>query len=109
MSELPEVIGVYQAAHDRRDVDTALAAFTTDVTVVDDGATYIGAERVHSWLTNAASEFTYTRTLISVDDLGDGAYLVRNHLEGDFPGGEVDLHYRFQLREGLIAQLEIAP
>ena len=26
-----------------------------------------------------------------------------------FPGGEVDLHYRFQLREGLIAQLEIAP
>ena len=109
MSELPDVIRCYQDAHDRREADTALAAFTSDATVVDDGSTYVGAEGVRTWLANAASEFTYTRTLTGVDDLGDGVYVVRNHLEGDFPGGAVDLHYRFRLREGLIEHLEIAP
>jgi ketosteroid isomerase-like protein len=107
--DVPEVIGRYQAAHDRRDLDTALAAFTPDATVVDDGTTYIGAARIRSWLEHAASEFTYTRTLTGFDDVGDGAFVVRNHLEGDFPGGEVDLRYRFQVRDGLIAHLEIAP
>jgi hypothetical protein len=34
---------------------------------------------------------------------------VTNHLEGDFPGGVVDLRYRFVLAGGLIAELEIAP
>ena len=109
LSELPEVIGGYQAAHDRPDVDAAVAAFAPDATVLDDGATYVGAASVRSWIATAASEFTYTRTLTGFDDLGDGVYVVRNHLEGDFPGGEVDLHYRFQIRDGLIEHLEIAP
>jgi hypothetical protein len=34
---------------------------------------------------------------------------VTNHLEGDFPGGVVDLRYRFLLADNLIADLEIAP
>lgn len=109
MNDLPEVIGVYQAAHDRRDADAALVAFAADATVVDDGITYVGAARIRAWIDTAASEFTYTRTLTGVDDLGDGVYVVRNHLQGDFPGGEVDLHYRFEIRSGLIAHLEIAP
>jgi hypothetical protein len=36
-------------------------------------------------------------------------YLVGTHLEGDFPGGAVDLSYRFTLRGGQIARLEIGP
>ena len=31
------------------------------------------------------------------------------HLEGNFPGGTVDLTNRFDLRDGLIARLEIVP
>ena len=31
------------------------------------------------------------------------------HLEGNFPGGTVDLTNRFGLRDGLIARLEIVP
>ena len=34
---------------------------------------------------------------------------VTNHLEGDFPGGTVDLRYRFVLRDDLISRLDIAP
>jgi len=34
---------------------------------------------------------------------------VYTHLEGNFPGGTVDLTNRFQLRNGRITRLEIAP
>jgi hypothetical protein len=34
---------------------------------------------------------------------------VVHHLEGDFPGGVVDLHFRFTLRDALIARLVIEP
>lgn len=108
-SDVPDVIAAYQQAHDRRDTAAALAAFGPDATVIDDGNTYTGAERIQWWLSNAASEYTYTRTLTGAEDLGDGAFLVHNHLSGNFPGGEADLRYRFQLRDGLIHHVEIAP
>ncbi len=31
------------------------------------------------------------------------------HLEGDFPGGGVDLRYRYTLENGRIVRLTIAP
>ncbi|MCB1001793.1 MAG: nuclear transport factor 2 family protein [Acidimicrobiales bacterium] len=107
--DIPNVIEAYQRAHDRHDVDDALASFGPDATVVDDGVDYVGTERIRWWLANAASEYTYTRTFTGLDDLGDGAYVVHNHLSGDFPGGEADLRYRFRLRDGLIRRVEIAP
>ena len=36
-------------------------------------------------------------------------WIVVNHLEGDFPGGVVDLRYRFVMTGDLIAELVIAP
>ena len=53
--------------------------------------------------------FTYTRTLIGSVEVGDNTWLVTNRLEGDFPGGVVDLRYRFKISEGRIAELHIAP
>jgi hypothetical protein len=32
-----------------------------------------------------------------------------NRLEGDFPGGVVELRYRFTLVDGLVTELVIAP
>ncbi len=39
----------------------------------------------------------------------DSHYDARHHLEGNFPGGVVDLHFRFTLRDGQIARLVIEP
>jgi hypothetical protein len=36
-TDVPPAITTYQAAHDRRDVPIALAQFTADASVVDDG------------------------------------------------------------------------
>ena len=108
-TDLPDIIDAYQSAHDRHDTEAALATFSPDASVTDEDTTYTGAEQIRGWLTNTASEYTYTRTLTGFDDLAGNAYVVRNHLSGNFPGNEVDLQYRFHLHDGLIQELHIAP
>jgi ketosteroid isomerase-like protein len=109
MTDLPAVVLRYQDAHDRRDADGALATFTPDALVTDDGHTYSGHAEIREWLSRASVEFTYTRTLIDVAQVDDNAWLVTNHLEGDFPGGVVDLRYRFVVSGELLSKLDIAP
>jgi hypothetical protein len=106
---VPRSVETFQAAHDRRDVATALAQFTDGATVVDDGRTYDGIAGVESFLRTAASEYTFTRTLVSAVEIAPDHWVVTNHLEGDFPGGQVDLTYEFRLEDGRIAHLTIAP
>lgn len=108
-THLPEIITTYQHAHDRHDTDAAIATFGPDAAVLDDGRTYTGTDEIRAWLDRTANEYTYTRTLIGMDDHGDGSFTVRSHLEGNFPGGQVDLRYRFEVRDGRIRSLHIAP
>ena len=77
--ELPATITTYLTAHQERDVATAVAAFADDAVVTDEGNTYRGR-----------------------DD-------VVQHLEGDFPGGVADLHFRFTMDGALISRLVIEP
>jgi hypothetical protein len=44
-----------------------------------------------------------------VAQVDDNTWLVTNHLEGDFPGGVVDLRYRFVVSGELLSKLDIAP
>ena len=46
---LPSAIAVYQDAHDGRDVPTALAQFTPDAVVTDEGHTYRGTAGVETF------------------------------------------------------------
>jgi hypothetical protein len=46
---------------------------------------------------------------VSAETLDAHRWLVVNHLEGDFPGGVVDLRYQFVLTGALISELVIAP
>ncbi len=108
-AELPDVITRYHEAHDRRDTDAALATFGPEPRVVDDGHSYVGTDEVRTFLDTAAAEFTYTRTPLDAVDEGGGFWRETSHIEGDFPGGQVDLTYRFTIVDGLIAELVIAP
>jgi hypothetical protein len=108
-AQLPEVISRYQAAHDRRDTEAALAAFHPEARVVDEGRERRGLGEVREWLDTTATEFTYTRSFLGAEEEGPGRYLVTCHLEGDFPGGQVDLRYRFEVEDGRIRELVIAP
>ncbi|MFF3378536.1 nuclear transport factor 2 family protein [Streptomyces sp. NPDC002680] len=108
-SALPETITRYLAAHRAHDTAAAITAFTGDATVTDDGRTYEGIAAIERWLGRAATEFTYTVELTGAQRTDAARFVAVQHLEGDFPGGTVDLRYRFALRGGLIERLVIEP
>lgn len=103
MDQLPATVSAYLKD------PTEPAHFTADATVVDEGRTHVGIEAVTAWANRASGEYTYTTTPLSAERAGDQRYTVTQHLEGDFPGGEVDLYFRFALRDGLIEHLVIEP
>ncbi|WP_089154053.1 nuclear transport factor 2 family protein [Micromonospora sp. NBS 11-29] len=107
--QLPTPITRYLTAHQARDLDTAVALYTPDASVTDEGRTHHGPEQIRAWLSRSASEYTYTTQLTAAAKLDDHHYEARHHLEGDFPGGTADLHFRFTMRDGLIARLVIEP
>jgi ketosteroid isomerase-like protein len=104
---LPEVITSYLEAHQARDLDRAIERYTADASVTDEGRTYNGPDEIRAWLSRSASEFTYTIEITGATKLSDDRYDVSHHLEGNFPGGTADLHFRFTLRDGRIARLVI--
>ncbi|MFF3891233.1 nuclear transport factor 2 family protein [Streptomyces sp. NPDC001914] len=108
-ADLPEAIARYLAGRAAKDVSAAATAFAPHATVTDDGQTYEGAEAIKGWLGQTDTEFTYTTTLTGAERDAADRYTVHQHLEGDFPGGKVDLRCRFALTHGLISELNIAP
>jgi ketosteroid isomerase-like protein len=107
LTGLPRTIAEYLTAHRTRDADTAITCFTNDAAVTDDGKTYHGTAGIRTWLDRSAGEYTYTIELTGAEKIDEQHYNAINHLEGDFPGGVVDLQFRFTLRDKRIARLII--
>ena len=110
---LPPVVSNYLDASDRDAIDAIVACFTEDAVVLDEDRHWRGAAAIRQWRENVATAFEYTVAIIGSEALGEvdsGQRLeVYTHLEGNFPGGEVDLTNRFSLRGDLIVGLEIVP
>ena len=107
--ELPAVVATYQAAHDGHDVDAALSTFAQNAVVHDEDQDWVGPEQIRQWLVKTSTEYIFTRTMLGVEFSGIDSWLVRNRLEGNFPGGVVELRYEFTVEGGLITRLSIAP
>ncbi|MBY8882913.1 nuclear transport factor 2 family protein [Actinacidiphila acidipaludis] len=106
---LPDVISRYLTAHNAGDGQASAALMTADAQVTDDGRTYDGLPDIQRWLNRAASEYTYTTTYRgAVRDAADH-WTITQRLDGNFPGGTVDLRYAFTLDGDLISRLVIAP
>lgn len=108
-ADLPAVLAEHLAAHQARDAERELECYADDAVVTDDGSTYRGRAEIREWLGRAASEYSFTSELTAVQQEGDGRWTAVRHLEGDFPGGVVDLRYRYTLRGGRVVELVIAP
>jgi NADPH:quinone reductase-like Zn-dependent oxidoreductase len=104
---VPPVVERYLRAHEAKDVAGSLATFAPDACVRDHDDAFRGTEEIHGWLSGTSTAFTYTTEVTaSYVDL-DQDVVVTVHLEGDFPGAEVDLTYRFSLDGGRITRLVI--
>lgn len=105
---LPDTVKTFMAALDSQEIDRALATLTTDAVVTDDGRDYTGTDEIRAWLATASSEYTYTAEFTGAATTDAGVDLTQ-HLDGNFPGGVADLHYRFTLHDAVISRLVIEP
>ena len=108
-AELPAAITTYLTAHTAGDAPAAVTAFTADAVVTDEGQTYRGGAAIRDWLGSAGSEYTFTTEFTGAVRCDGSDFDVVQHLEGDFPGGVADLHFRFTLDGALIRRLVIEP
>jgi ketosteroid isomerase-like protein len=105
---LPDTIRTFMTALDARDVVRTVATLTPDAVVTDEGHDYRGADDIGAWVATAAAEYTYTTEFTGATTTDTGIDLTQ-HLEGNFPGGTADLHYRFTLDGALISRVVIEP
>ena len=110
---LPPVISEYLAASDRGGTEAIVRCFAEDAAVVDEGREWRGTAAIRRWRATVATAYQYTVQVTGAEALGEadgaGRHDVYIRLEGNFPGGQVDLTDRFALRDGRIARLEIVP
>jgi ketosteroid isomerase-like protein len=107
--DLPTEITSYLDAHQAHDVERAVPFYAADAVVTDEDHDYRGPGEIGAWMAQAGSQYTYTTTLTGAYRIDALHYDVTHRLEGDFPGGVADLHFRFTLRDGRIARLRIEP
>jgi hypothetical protein len=105
-SELPAAVASYLSTPKERLSGEVEQLFTDDAVVHDDGRTHIGIDAIASWTDQAASAFTFTRTVIGAI-VRPHASIVRVVVEGDFPGSPVELHHHFSLTNDRIAAMTI--
>jgi hypothetical protein len=108
-AELPAAITTYLTAHQAGDTAAAVATFAVDADVTDEGRTYRGRDEIRTWMGSAAGEYTFTTEFTGATRIDETRIDVVQHLEGNFPGGVVDLHFRFTSSGPAISRLVIEP
>jgi hypothetical protein len=106
----PDAVRAYLALTIAGDRTAAIVAFAEDAHVTDDGRGHDGVTAVRAWLDRPAGDYTFTTTPLSAQSTSDGGTVVTCRVEGNFPGGLVELDHRFTLDEtGRISRLVIEP
>jgi hypothetical protein len=106
---VPDVIRRYFVLDADREIDSIVALFSDDATVVDEGETRHGTTAIRAWQTGPASQYTYTTDVLGTDALSAERFVVTGRLTGNFPGGIAELNWDFTVAGDRISQLVIAP
>jgi hypothetical protein len=106
---VPDVIRRYFVLDADREIDSIVALFTDDATVIDEGETRHGTMEIRAWQTGPASQYTYTTDVLATDALTAHRFVVTGRLTGNFPGGTAELKWDFTVAGDRISQLVIAP
>ena len=106
---VPDVVRSYFVLDANREIESIVALFTDDATVVDEGETRHGTTAIHAWQTGPASRYTYTTDVLGTDALTTDQFVVTGRLTGNFPSGTAELKWTFTVAGDRISQLVIAP
>jgi len=110
-AEIPDIVTSFlrmASSDDPADAEAIAACFTEDAEVTDEGETRRGRVAIRQWWRGPATAYRYTVQGRGSLARGDGCYVLFVRLSGNFPGGVVDLAYRFTVRDGLVSKLVIS-
>jgi hypothetical protein len=106
---VPDVIRRYFALDADREIDSIIALFSDDATVVDEGETREGTPAIRAWKTGPASQYTYTTDVLGTTAVTAHRFVVTGRLTGNFPGATAELKWDFTIAGDRIRRLVIAP
>ena len=109
LEAVPDVIRRYFLLDAEREIDSIIALFTDDATVIDEGQARHGTTAIRAWQTGPASQYTYTTDVLATDALTADRFAVTGRLTGNFPGGTAELKWDFTVAGDRITRLVIAP
>jgi hypothetical protein len=109
LERVPDVIRRYFVLDAERQIDSIVALFSDDATVVDEGETRHGTTAIRAWQTGPASRYTYTTEVLSTDAITADRFVVAGRLTGNFPRGTAELKWDFTVAGDRISKLVIAP
>ncbi|MDX6411086.1 MAG: hypothetical protein QOE91_602, partial [Gaiellaceae bacterium] len=66
-TNLPDVVSRYFERDRERDIESIVALFAEDATVIDEGEERHGTAEIRAWQTGAASKYTYTTEITGTD------------------------------------------
>jgi hypothetical protein len=92
-----------------RDIDSIVALFSADATVLDEGEMRHGIAEIRAWQRGPASKYTYTTEVLGTVAVTAERYVVTGRLTGNFPSGVAELKWDFTVAGGRITRLVIAP
>jgi ketosteroid isomerase-like protein len=107
-TELPAPIDGFFQAHNSGSTENLLDLFASDAVVADENHEYRG-EAIRAWLDDAIAKFRPLQAEVTRVEAVDGRTVAVAQVSGAFPGSPVELRYRFTLRDGKIAALNIGP
>lgn len=103
---LPEPLREYFAAANTNDADRIAACFAEDAIVNDEKHDFVGRDEIRRWAIDARRKYSFQSEPFAIKGEADRP-VVTAHVTGNFPGGSVDLSYRFVIVDDAIASLSI--
>jgi len=103
---IPPVIASYFAAQNKHDTSAMLGCFSTDAVVNDEGRDRRGLAAIREWMAETTRQYR-VRTEVLKGGGTPTTWTATVRLTGTFPGSPIEVPYRFSLKGGKIASLQI--
>ena len=107
-ARLPQIIGSYVEAYNRRDQKAAANCFSKNAVVHDEGMEHRGKEAIGEWIGATTEKYRPLLTVGAIEGAG-GETVVAMTVSGSFPGSPVTLAFHFALENNTIVRLDIVP
>lgn len=104
--DLPSSVALFFAKSSAPDKQQIAQAFSSDAIVHDEGQVWRGQEDILAWLRAAHAKYDFVATPLAAHPSANGITVLAR-VTGNFPGGDVQLDYVFELEDGRISALEI--